>query len=328
MLGSPDSSRRQLAALLIASPLLLVAVVRLLALDAFSPLVAWVSFVPYVAVLLVAGAVGAYFWHARRAAVVLLVFGLGLAAVVAPRTVAKDDPVPRGTPLGILTANLLKGHASPHGFSLLVRATDPDVVAMQELTPEMWDSLTRPGGIGDDYPYRFAQPQRKRHGIGVMSRVPLKQLRPDPVTYTDFTWPELQLGDWPVAFRTIHPNPPVAPVQTRGWQRNLGDLPASRRSDGMLRIVAGDFNATLDHRAFRRVLDRGYEDAGRMTGNGLVPTWEGDFFRLTIDHVIYDSAIAAQSYSVHDLPGSDHNAVFVRLVVPGVGGLSRAGDQD
>lgn len=287
-------------------------------LDAFSPLVAWVSFTPYVAVLLVLGAIGAFFCHARWSATVLLIAGLVLIALIVPRVVAEDGRVPEGARLGILTANLLKGNASPRGLSQLVTATDPDVIALQELTPEMWASLTRPGGIGEEYPYRFAQPQRKRHGIGVLSRVPVKRLRGDPVTFSDFVWPELQLGDWPVAFRTIHPNPPVEPRQTRGWERNLSDLPPSVSSSGMKRIVAGDFNATLDHREFRSLLARGYVDAGRATGNGLTPTWEGEFFRLTIDHVIHDSSIVTALYSVHDLPGSDHNAVYVRLVVPGV----------
>ena len=313
--------RRNFFALLIASPLLLVAGVRVFALDRFSPLVAWVSFTPYVAGLLFVGAGLAFWKQARVAAGVFVVVGMLLCVLIAPRMLASDGAEVRGgTGLTVLTANLLKGHASPHAFTQLVRATDPDVIAMQELTPETWESLIRPGGIGSRYPYRFAQPQRKRHGVGVMSRLPLKELPPgrrgEPVRYSDFIWPELRVGDMPVAFRTIHPNPPVAPRQTRGWQRNLADLPGSPSRDGLMRVVAGDFNATVDHRAFRALLDRGYTDAGYVTGNGLTPTWEGDFFRLTIDHVIVDRRVAVRSYSVHDLPGSDHNAVFVRLAVP------------
>ena len=44
-----------------------------------------------------------------------------------------------------------------------------------------------------------------------------------------------------------------------------------RRGDG--RILAGDFNATLDHPELRAVLDRGYVDAADAASGGLKPTW-------------------------------------------------------
>lgn len=303
----------------------MVAAVRALSLDAFSPLVAWVSFTPYVAVLLVVGAGLAFAWHARAAAGVMLVMGFVLVALVAPRTVEKNsggsvDHV-GASYTKILSANLLKGHASPRAFTQLVRASDPDVVAMQELTPEFWASIVRDGGIGEAYRYRWAQPQAQRNGFGIMSRHPLKKLIPKDPSLTELIWPEFALGGTPISLRTIHPSPPVAPVSTRGWQRNLSELPAAegvnengdRWHHDRLRVVAGDFNATLDHREFRRLLDRGFVDAGNEKGAGMTPTWEGDFFRLTIDHIVVDDHLDVVDYSVHDLPGSDHNAVFAEL---------------
>jgi hypothetical protein len=37
---------------------------------------------------------------------------------------------------------------------------------------------------------------------------------------------------------------------------------------------------------------------------------------VTIDHVIADDRLGITGYSVEDLPGSDHRAVFAALVVP------------
>jgi endonuclease/exonuclease/phosphatase (EEP) superfamily protein YafD len=84
------------------------------------------------------------------------------------------------------------------------------------------------------------------------------------------------------------------------------------------RVLAGDFNATLDHATLRRLIGRGYADAADRAGRGLVPTWGLGQSRppLTIDHVLLDRRCAVQSVQIHDLPGSDHRALFARLRLP------------
>jgi hypothetical protein len=63
----------------------------------------------------------------------------------------------------------------------------------------------------------------------------------------------------------VHTNPPAtSPAQVRSWEQDLAALPAPE--PGVLRVLAGDFNATLDHVAFRTLLDRGYVDAARAAG--------------------------------------------------------------
>jgi endonuclease/exonuclease/phosphatase family metal-dependent hydrolase len=83
-------------------------------------------------------------------------------------------------------------------------------------------------------------------------------------------------------------------------------------------VLAGDFNSTLDHAAFRAVLDRGYVDAAEQTGKGLIPTWSSLPFGppVTIDHVLADHRCAVRNFAVVHLPGSDHNAVFADIVLP------------
>jgi len=47
-------------------------------------------------------------------------------------------------------------------------------------------------------------------------------------------------------------------------------------------------------------------------------SWVGRLFPppVTIDHVLADERLGISDYSVEDLPGSDHRAVFAALVVP------------
>ena len=89
--------------------------------------------------------------------------------------------------------------------------------------------------------------------------------------------------------------------------------------DGRLRILAGDFNATLDHAELRRVLDTGYQDAAAQVGAGLHGTWpHGRRFPppVTIDHVLADERLGVRAVSIHTIPGTDHRAVLAELELP------------
>ncbi|MBE2997876.1 endonuclease/exonuclease/phosphatase family protein [Nocardiopsis sp. HNM0947] len=114
-----------------------------------------------------------------------------------------------------------------------------------------------------------------------------------------------------------HPVPPVAPSGIERWTYETASLPEAD-DGGPLRIVAGDFNATLDHAALRDLLASGYVDAAAETGNGLEPTWPNGRPSppLTIDHVLVDGTASVDATSVHDAPGSDHRAVLATLTLP------------
>ena len=72
--------------------------------------------------------------------------------------------------------------------------------------------------------------------------------------------------------KAVHPRPPVSRAAEPEWRAALAALPGSD-SRGDVRILAGDFNATLDHSEFRALLDRGYVDAADAAGAGFEPTW-------------------------------------------------------
>jgi endonuclease/exonuclease/phosphatase (EEP) superfamily protein YafD len=85
-------------------------------------------------------------------------------------------------------------------------------------------------------------------------------------------------------------------------------------------VLAGDFNATLDHAVLRDLLGTGYIDAAEFTGAGLIATWPvGRHLPplVTIDHVLVDRRSAAVATSVQTIAGSDHRAVFADLLIRG-----------
>ena len=110
-------------------------------------------------------------------------------------------------------------------------------------------------------------------------------------------------GAPPVLFESVHS---CSPYSLRADELLApGPVARSRPAtpDGPLRILAGDFNATLDHALLRRLLATGYVDAADRAGEGLVGTWgpyDGDRIPpVVIDHVLVDRRIGVRGVSVH-----------------------------
>jgi endonuclease/exonuclease/phosphatase (EEP) superfamily protein YafD len=113
-----------------------------------------------------------------------------------------------------------------------------------------------------------------------------------------------------VAYHAVAPRRGDVPQ----WRSDLGRL-TRFCAGGTPAIVAGDFNATLDHSALRAVT-AGCSDAAAQRGQGLVPTWPTwmpDWLGPQIDHVFATDPITAESFTVREITGSDHRAVLVRL---------------
>src|SRR3569833_433197 len=105
---------------------------------------------------------------------------------------------------------------------------------------------------------------------------------------------QADLGDGVVAeIVAVHPISPD--VDTPQWEREIKDLSRAAGEHGQ-RILAGDFNAPLDHVAFRTVLSRGFTDAAEERGAGRAPTGPSAAAVVTIDHGVVDNRAAVQDY--------------------------------
>jgi endonuclease/exonuclease/phosphatase (EEP) superfamily protein YafD len=248
------------------------------------------------------------------------VAGAALTAAVGPRTVPYRQPPAAGPVLRVLTANLLAGRAVAEGVVELARRKQADVLFVQELTDDAEAGLQR-AGLGNLLPHRVTQPTANGARGSIYARYPLRGgwLAAPPSAARCTARLELPSGQF-VQLACIHaapPKPPWFPDATARWRSQLSALPAP--GDGPS-ILAGDFNATLDHAQFRRLLRRGYADAASQAGHGLSPTWGPQPGRrpvlLAIDHVLTDRRCAVLSTSAHCLTGSDHRALYAELQLP------------
>ena len=308
---------RTVLAVTVALPWVVWAAVRTAGLDLRHPVVAALAFTPYAAATSWLPVLTALWLRRRSVALLAAVAAVALVATVLPRALG-GTRVPAeadGPTLRVMSANVLFGSADMASVLRIAREEDVDVLALQELTVAAARRLDAAGGRAW-FPARAVEARPGAAGSGLFSRLPLRDRADDDATGS--AQPEVELrppGAQPVRIKTVHPRPPISGPAEREWRAAIDRLPRPR---GALRVLAGDFNATLDHRVLRRLLDAGYVDAADATGSGLSPTWPRGSDRppITIDHVLLDERIGVRSFSVRDLPGSDHRAVVAELVLP------------
>jgi endonuclease/exonuclease/phosphatase (EEP) superfamily protein YafD len=247
------------------------------------------------------------------------VAALALLVVVAPRALGgpTEPEGGAGPRLRVLTVNMRFGEGSAPALVALVRRTHADVLSVQELTPELIVALDR-AGLGSLMPHYVLHPEEGSRGIGLFARVPLGRATAAVNPRLAASAATVRIaGGAPVNLIGVHPAAPD-PGAVDDWEEDMRALPPAD-PDGRLRILAGDFNATLDHADLRRILDTGYEDAASVVGAGLHGTWpEGGLIppAVAIDHVLADERCGVRAVSVYTIPGTDHRALFAELVLP------------
>lgn len=313
------SRTRTVAAIVVVLPWIAWAVMRNLGLERAHPLTAAVAFTPYVAAtawvpVLVAAALRRW-WLAF---VALIVAG-SLVAAVAPRALGGGRTVAGtgGRPVTVMTSNLAYGHGDAHAIMALVRRHHVGVLSLQELTPEAVRALDDAGARAR-FPYRVLDADTGARGSGLMSRYLLRPRRFAPRDQVTTASALLTVpGAEPTRTVAVHPLPPLG-ADIGGWRRQLRAL-GTIRAQGTSTLLIGDFNATLDHRALRALLDRGLVDAADATGAGLRTTYSTRHRfppPITIDHVLVDGRTGVSDLSVHTVPGSDHRALLATITLP------------
>jgi endonuclease/exonuclease/phosphatase family metal-dependent hydrolase len=217
---------------------------------------------------------------------------------------------------------MLVGGADATTIVTLVRDNDVAVLAVQEFTPGAATALAAAGLTGL-LPFSQLGPEVGTTGSALYSRYPITAggVRRNTGGYGFLqAYGTIQPpGGPPVLVESAHPLAPYALSVVNEWRGDLANEPRATPG-GPLRILLGDFNATLDHAPLRQLIASGYHDAADTVGKGLIGTWgpyDGDLIPpVTIDHILTDQRIGIRDVSIHDVPRSDHRAVFAALTIP------------
>lgn len=233
----------------------------------------------------------------------------------------RPERASEGAGFSVLAQNLWFENEDPGSTLDALLRRRPDVLVLTEYTPEFQRLLDR-GPAAEEvrarYPYQWRRPEEIGAGLAVLSAVPFDRAVPVPLT-NHAVRIELRVGDERVELYAIHP---VAPSDMWGllqWQHDYRVLTSEVRGARPDTVIAGDFNATNGHRAFRRILAVGdLRDAHDVGGGGLAGTWPvGGLLPplMRLDHVLVGSGIGVERFEMLDDIGSDHRGVEAWLRV-------------
>ena len=217
-------------------------------------------------------------WPVAAAAIVARRWALSAAALavvavhlcfVVPQfaPLAKMVPAASGADLRILDANVSWFNHDMVGIERQIRAGRPDLVALEEVTPDDVAQL-QASGVLAPYSEHLLAPSPQSDGMAVWSTVPLG----DATVWDDAGHPALRatlrVPGWPPArLLVVHPYIPIS-LPTAQWRAELHAVAAAARAAGGPLLVIGDFNATWDMPGFRAILAAGLRDAAVVAGRG------------------------------------------------------------
>ena len=218
--------------------------------------------------------------------------GAALTAVLlvtqVPLYLGSAAPTGPTSELTVMTVNLHFGLGDAADIVDTVRREGVELLAVQELDHGALAALEA-AGLEDVLQHAWTRPDGGAAGNGLWSRYPLDPLPRrsgfghPPVAAT------MDLHGLPVFVAAVHAVSPY-PDDTARWSSELDELADWLGEVDGPAVVAGDFNATLDHPQFRDVLATGYRDAAEQAGAGFLPTFPANRRRLplliTIDHVL------------------------------------------
>ncbi|MEV2210799.1 endonuclease/exonuclease/phosphatase family protein [Streptomyces sp. NPDC050997] len=314
-----DQRRRRLggwsAALLFAGVSVVVGC-RVADTDGITPVPQLLAFLPWLlapAGLGLALALLARWWTGVVWAVVILG---ALAWFIEPYGKSTEPHGPPLATLRVLTSNVEFGRATTP-LVTAVRREHPDVVFVEECEYSCDATLKR--DLATAYPYRRAVAAGGSEGSVILSRFLLKGTDGVPGTM-GMPGALADVDGHPVRLQLAHPMPPL-PGQLDVWRRELGALRdfAADRADTPT-VLAGDFNASQDHAAFRSVLDTGLRDTARLAGADRTPTWPArtaPTLGAQIDHVLVSEDFSARDARFLHLADTDHRALLVDITLHG-----------
>jgi endonuclease/exonuclease/phosphatase (EEP) superfamily protein YafD len=225
----------------------------------------------------------------------------------------------------VFDANVDQANPSMAGYAKEIRAAHPDLLTLEEATPEDRVQLQQAGAFRG-LPHVYEVNDTGSRAFVIASRYPLG---PSSVTKifggffygglpflvrTSLHLPKVTIPLW-----VVHTTPPLNPR----WQNFNDELEQittmiKARTPGPL-LMVGDFNATWGNRGFKNIVDAGMSDAAASRGDAFDMTWSQNLFVLPpvvrFDHVLTNSSLAVTTITTMDGPGSDHRALQATVAV-------------
>jgi endonuclease/exonuclease/phosphatase (EEP) superfamily protein YafD len=255
------------------------------------------------------------------AAVALVLVGAQVSFMAPELTAA--HPVPQwasGAPtIRLFDANVFYRNPSMNGYATEIRSVQPQLVTMEEATPDDARQLKRSGAL-TGLPYHFEVRSNEPTAFFVASKYPLSETHVVYFEYLPFIVQlTIELPSGPQQVWVLHTTAPL-PSTFGQWKAQLAyvDLLLRDRGGAGL-LVVGDFNATWGNKGFRAILNSGLADGAAARGQALEMTWSQTLNPLPplvrIDHVLTGAGVTVTDIQAENGPGSDHRDLIATVAI-------------
>ena len=242
------------------------------------------------------------------------------AQTIAPATARSSAD---GARVSIVSANLFFLNREPGRLAPIIAAAAPDIVVLEELTPEAVRQLKQ---LADTYPHRLQMPAEGPYGIALLSRYPLEDAQSFALGQTTAVEARVVAPDG-VRFTImgVHLRSPTSTQGAAERNRQLGLLAAERARIAGPLVVIGDFNLSPFSPPYAKWLaDSGLTDTRRH--RTYLATWPTF---LPILGIPIDHCFISKEFQLVDLKrlasfGSDHYPLLAEVVLEARGDAQTA----
>ncbi len=129
-----------------------------------------------------------------------------------------SDVASQSSAFSVMTFNINGGNDRPDRVIAAIRLAQPDIVALQELNPDIAAALER--DLKNEYPHQALDPRWGVTGMGVISRFPLRSTDaqlPGDYWVGDPQIVAIDAPGGPITLVNVHALPPVGPRDWMTW---------------------------------------------------------------------------------------------------------------
>ncbi len=246
----------------------------------------------------------------------------GLVTVLMPVIGGSDRPVvdPAAPQLVVAVSNIYYENPSIDAAATALLDLDADVLGIVEYNPVAAAALEAQG-VNVRYPYRSAMPRNDRTGIVLFSRLPIIESVVAPIGHQLGIIATIDVRGVATRIILVHPVPASSQSDVGLWSDDLRTIGRTAAESDLPTIVAGDFNASRWHPAFRHMLDWGLDDVHEQVGKGWSRSWPANRFFppfVRIDHALVRNGAVGVDMLDIVVPGSDHRGYVATIAVQAV----------
>lgn len=259
----------------------------------------------------------------RRPVTALVAAALTVQSLTGRRPRRGVPPDLIGPSFRVVSANLLGGNQRIVDLGRQLLADAADVVVVQELTPQHAHGL-RAAGLLEEMPHHVLDPRPGFDGSGLYSRWPISAAEVFDVLGMGMAAATVHGPVGAVQVIAVHIVNPARAGMTPVWRAQLTWLAEHVRGSALPVVLAGDYNATMNHRGIRVLPAAGLVDAHDAAGRGLGLTWPRRSYRgagrwpalplMRLDHIFVPPALGVRAVRTALSTGSDHRRVVADLV--------------